>query len=216
MISNPMRKLFLTSSVSDVASHLASKLDLTNDKSLVFITTPVETKDEQSDLSWLKADRQSLVDNGFEVTDYTITGKTSEQLVSDLSFFSYIYISGGNTYYLLLKSLESGFIPVIKDLVNVQGKIYIGTSAGSIIAGPRCPDYLLADDEVSKIQNQPGYGLVNFTVLPHWGSETFKEKYLDTRFAIAYRENQVPLILLTDSQYIAVEDDTIAIIDTRD
>ncbi len=211
-----MRKLFLTSSISKVAAHVVSNLDVSKEKSLVFITTPVETKDEQSELGWLHDDRQSLVDTGFEVTDYTITGKTSEQLMRELSPFSTIYISGGNTYYLLQKSLESGFIPVIKDLINVQGKIYIGTSAGSIIAGPRCPDYLLEHDEVLKIHNQQGYGLVNFTVLPHWGSDTFKHKYLDTRLAIAYRNDQVPLVLLTDSQYIFVEDETIKIIETTE
>ncbi|MBP9699707.1 Type 1 glutamine amidotransferase-like domain-containing protein [Candidatus Woesebacteria bacterium] len=210
-----MSKLFLTSSVSDVASHLATRVDFSNGRALVFITTPVEPKDEASDLSWLQADRQSLVDNGFEVTNYTITGKNREQLLEELSSFNFIYISGGNTFYLLVKSQESGFDSVIQELVNVQGKTYIGTSAGSIIAGPKCPDYLLEMEEVNKIQSSEGYGLVNFTILPHWGSSTFKEKYLDKRLAIAYRDNQVPLILLTDSQYISIEDGNMEIIETR-
>jgi peptidase E len=65
---------------------------------------------------------------------------------------------------------------VIKKLIYGEGKTYISTSAGSIIAGSKVLIILLAPDEVCAIENKDGYGLVNFTILPHWGSEDFKEK----------------------------------------
>ena len=206
-------KLFLTSSVHAVAHDIAKRVNLLKANKLVFIDTAAEPKGEREDLEWLKNDRQALVDAGFRVSDYTITGKSKDQLETDLSGFDYIYMSGGNTAYLLEQSQKSGFILVIKDLIKNKGKIYIGTSAGSIIAGPRLPDYF--SDEEAELENNNGYDFVNFTIVPHWGSEKFKERYLGERLKIVYKEDQVPLLLLTDNQYVHVEDGHMKIIDVR-
>lgn len=208
-----MPHLFLTSSVSLVARDLVKKLDLSSRNSLVFITTASEPKEEQGDLQWQDDDRQSLIDAGFVVTDYTITGKTKETLIKDLEPFDYIYLSGGDTFYLLDQSQKTGFIDVIRDLINNKGKTYIGTSAGSIITGFACPDYLLSNSVMKDIANKFGYGFVPFVILPHWGSEDFREKYLGTRLALAYTENQYPLITLTDSQYIHIQDGQMTFVD---
>ena len=159
-------------------------------------------------------DKQALVDAGFTVSDYTITDKTRDQIENDLDGFDYIYLSGGDTVHLLSQSQKSGFISLIKDFIQNKGKIYIGTSAGSIIAGPRLPDYF-PNEKRLELENENCYGLVNFTVFPHWGSEDFKEKYLGKRLRIVYKEDQVPLLLLTDSQYVHVYNDCIQIIDVR-
>lgn len=204
-------ELFLTSSVHAVANDIAKKVDLKNNNKLVFIDTAVEPKEEREDLEWLKKDKQALVGAGFVVSDYTITGKTKDQLEGDLNDFDYIYMSGGNTAYLLEQSQKSGFIPVINDFIRKKNKIYIGTSAGSIIAGPRLPDYF--SDEEAELENKNGYGFVNFTLVPHWGSEDFKERYLGERLKIVYKEDQVPLLLLTDNQYVHIRDDQMKIID---
>lgn len=204
-------ELFLTSSVHAVAHDIAKKVDLSKASKLVFIDTAVEPKEEREDLEWLKKDKQALIDAGFVVSDYTITGKTKDQLEGDLNDFDYIYMSGGNTAYLLEQSQKSGFIPVINDFIRKKNKIYIGTSAGSIIAGPRLPDYF--SDEEAELENKNGYGFVNFTLVPHWGSEDFKERYLGERLKIVYKEDQVPLILLTDNQYVHIKDDQMRIVD---
>ena len=202
-------ELFLTSSVHAVAHDIAMKVDLPNGNKLVFIVTAAELK--EGDMTWLHNDRQALVDAGFDAIDYTITGKTKEQLEKDLGEYHFIYVSGGDTAYLLQQSQKSGFISLIRELIQNKGKIYIGTSAGSIITGPRLPDYF--PKEGLELQNENGYGLVNFTLLPHWGSEKFKERYLGGRMEIAYDENQVPLLLLTDNQYVHVQNGQMKIID---
>jgi peptidase E len=199
-----MPQLFLTSSVHAVAHHIGAQLDLSSKNSLVFIDTPAET--EEGDKQWLADDRQALVDAGFLVRDYTITGKVKEQLQSDLAKFDYIYVSGGDTKYMLKESHKSGFFELIKDLVLNQGKTYIGTSAGSIIAGEKCPDYLLSYEDSVGMQHQTGFGFINVTIAPHWGSPHFKELYLGGRLEIAYRDTHSPLLLLTDTQYVHVLD----------
>lgn len=206
-------ELFLTSSVHAVAHDIAKKVDLSRADKLVFIDTAAEPKGEREDLEWLRNDRQALVDAGFVVSDYTITDKSRSRLEIDLDAFDYIYLSGGNTAYLLQQSQKSGFITLIRELVQDKGKIYIGTSAGSIIAGPRLPDYFVDGD--MKLENRNCYGLVTFTLLPHWGSEGFKEKYLGERMKVMYKEDQVPLLLLTDNQYVHVQGDQMEIIDVK-
>lgn len=206
-----MQQLFLTSSVNKVASDIVKRLDLSKGNNLVFIDTAAEP--EEGDKTWLKNDRQALVDAGFAVTDYTITDKKINQLRDDLIKFDFIYLSGGDTFYLLEKSQKTGFFSLIKKLVKEKGKIYIGTSAGSIIAGQKCPDYLLPNSVIKKIENRDGYGFVNFTILPHWGSEGFRKKYLGGRLKKAYKLDQVPLLILTDNQYVHVVGDCCEIID---
>ncbi len=209
-----MKRLFLTSSVSYVARDIAKKINGLKGMKLVFINTPAEL--EKEDLSWQDNDRNSLVDIGFDVFDYTITGKSKEQIKKDLANSDVIYISGGNQFYLLQRIQESGCAQVIKDYVN-GGKIYIGTSAGSMIAGPNQyvgyrPDLM---EGVKKLKGYQGLGLVDFIIFPHWGSEDFKEKYLGFRMKHSYTEKD-KIILLTNYQYVKVEEDIYKIIDVRD
>lgn len=207
-----MKKLYLTSSVSQVISSVAKEINPAKHPKLIFINTASEP--EERDKSWLRNDRQSLVDAGFEVTDYTITNKTSEEIKEKVSQTDVIFISGGNTFYLLEKAQQSNFIPLLKDFVLNQDKIYIGSSAGSEFAGPDIePVYEL--DDITKAPNIEGYEgarLVDFVVLPHWGSDKFKERYLNKRVENNYNTKN-KLILLTDNQYVSVKDDWYKIID---
>lgn len=206
-------ELFLTSSVHAVAHDIAKKVNLSKANKLVFIDTASEPKGEREDLEWQKIDRQALADAGFVVSDYTITGKSRSQIETDLDLFDCIYLSGGNTSYLLQQSQITGFDTLIKELVQKKGKIYIGTSAGSIITGPKLLDYFKTEEV--KLESKNCYGLVNFTIVPHWGSEDFKEKYLGERMEIVYKESQVPLLLLTDNQYAHVQDGQMEIVDVK-
>lgn len=206
-----MKKLFLTSSVHTVAHDIAKRVDLKKENKLVFIDTAAEVV--EGDKNWLKKDRFSLIESGFVVENYTLTGKTKEQLERDLFKFDYIYLSGGDTPHLLQQSQKSGFIPLIKTLILENGKTYIGTSAGSIIAGPTVPPYLYEESKIPNETKRQGYGFVNFTIVAHWGDKFFKDRYLKTRLKMVYRKSQNPLLLLTNNQYVYINDDCVKIID---
>ncbi|MDP3982519.1 MAG: Type 1 glutamine amidotransferase-like domain-containing protein [bacterium] len=210
------QQLFLTSNASTVIPSIVKNLDLSKGNKLSFILTASEG--EKGDKTWLEDDRNALKKAGFTVTDYTITGKNEDTLKRNLSTFDYIFLSGGNTFYLLQRSYESGFIPVIQDLIKSQGKVYIGSSAGSVIAGPKLPTYLsqLDNPKDTGMAGEVAYNFVNFTILPHWGSKNFKDAYLKGRLELAYKKDQVPLILLTDSQYVHVMGDSFKIKETKE
>ena len=192
------------------------KLDHTNKLRTVFITTPIEGDSDQGDLSWVQEDHDGLNNNGFETFDYTISGKNHEQIKADLKDVDVLYISGGNEFYLKEKSNENNFGDIVRYLVN-KGVIYIGTSAGSIIAGKDIsPLQQLSDlKTLRKPIDTSGFGLVNFTILPHWGSIDFKTRWLsDESFNYMYKDN-IPLIGLNNHQYIEVIGDAWKIIDVR-
>ena len=209
-----MKKLFLTSSVDCVIKDIIKYLDKPPSKmSLVFIDTAAEV--EEGDKQWLKDDRNSLKEVGFNLFDYTITGKKEDEIRGQLKDVDVIYIEGGNTFYLLEKIKESGLDKIVHEHVN-NCKIYIGTSAGSIVAGPDIyPSYCIENvEKAPNLKDYKGLGLVNFVILPHWGSYYFRDLYLDKRLEHAYTEEH-KIILLTDYQYVRVQDDWYQIIDVK-
>lgn len=207
-------QMFLTSSVDCVAHDIAKRIE-TKGKKLVFIYTAAEVEEGGLNADWCQADRQALVEVGFEVSDYTITGKTQKDLATDLSQFDFIYMSGGNSLYLLQQSQITGFAEVIRDLVLKLEKIYISTSAGSVVAGPDLyPTHRLDDPELApNLNGFKGFGLINFAILPHWGSDHFKDKYLNRRLPHAYLADSIPLLAITDRQYVWVKDEKFEIIE---
>ncbi|MFH1244756.1 MAG: Type 1 glutamine amidotransferase-like domain-containing protein [bacterium] len=211
-----MKHLFLTSAIGTpkVAKSIRAKLGHDKKLKTAFITTPIEVEDMTDD-QWYRDDRSALTKNGFEFFDYTVTGKDGKDFENDLASVDAIYVSGGNTNYLLEQSQKSGFMPFIQNFVN-SGKLYLGTSAGSIIAGPTLPPYLWGDEvKAPNLKNFSCYNLVNFTLLPHWGSDAFREAYLSERMSQIYSESNPSFILCNDNQYVEVVGDRYRIIDVR-
>jgi dipeptidase E len=199
--------IFLTSSVALVADHLYKNfLADKGFKTILFIDTAAEPEvgHEDGDDVWLQKDLKSLQDQGYQVDRFTITGKTKEEIEKKIDEYDVLYMCGGNTAHLLNQLKMTGAFDVIINKVR-SGKPYVGTSAGSIVCGPRLPDYFF--DEIPGLEDTKGFGFVNFTLVPHWGDEYFKERYIGERLQKAYRNDQDPLLLLTDRQYVQVLED---------
>ena len=213
-VNNPVKRLYLTSSFNTVAGKVGR--DLVQDckfnpknKRAVFIDTAAEP--EEGDKQWLKDDRKSLENLGFQVSDFTLTDKNYSEVEQVLDKTDVIFVSGGNTFYLLEKIQLTGTAELFNKQVNI-GKIYIGSSAGSVVAGPDIAPVKRYDAE-SKAQKLHGYnglGLVDFVVLPHWGSVDFKKVYMDFRLKDNYNSKN-KLILLADNQYVAVKENRYSI-----
>lgn len=208
-----MKKIiFLTSSVNLVAKDIAKKIGKVKNKRLLYVYTACEKNLGES---WQRNDKNALIKAGFEIIDYTITGKTRSTIAKDIDKVGVIYFSGGNTFYLLEQIQLTRSANVFRNAIN-NGKIYIGTSAGSIVAGPDIyPSYRLDKiKESNKLKGYKGLNLVDFVVLPHWGSQHFKSLYLNQRLSHVYNTKN-KLILLNDYQYIQVESDWYRIIEVK-
>jgi dipeptidase E len=213
-----MTHLFLTSSIGIPGVGESIRASLGHDKNLKtsFISTPVEGEFDKSDLSWVEEEKNGLSKNGFEIFDYTITGKNLMQIKEDLKDIDVLYISGGNNFYLKEKSNESGFDEFVKEFV-ATGKIYIGTSCGSQIMSKDMSSILsMTDlDLLSSPVDTQGFGLVDFTIIPHWGSDDFKDNRLSQISIDQMFSSSSPLIALNNFEYVEVVDDQYRIIDVR-
>lgn len=154
--------------------------------------------------AWLQADLNSLESQGYVVERYSVTGKTLEETEHMIDQHDIFFMCGGNTPYLLDQLQQTGSFELIKRKVKA-GKPYIGSSAGAIVAGPQLPEYLKV--EHTPLQNYSGFNFVSVITVPHWGSDTFRDRYLGGRMASAFTENQPPLVLLNDLQYMEAHND---------
>ncbi|MEI6144446.1 MAG: Type 1 glutamine amidotransferase-like domain-containing protein [Candidatus Berkelbacteria bacterium] len=194
-----MANIFLTSSLQTVAKDLAKHLD-PKVKRFLYVATASEVED--GDLWWLRLDRERMTDLGFELTDFTFTGKTKEQVNEALSKADGVVVAGGNTFHLLYMIQKSNSIELVKEFVD-GGAVYIGSSAGSMVAGP---DIYFSREEIelTKVQGMTdfkGLGITDIVAQPHWGSDSFKKSYLDeimkNSYVLGYKQ-----VLITDNQYI--------------
>jgi dipeptidase E len=145
-----------------------------NELRLAFIPTAA---DPYKIKPWFYGDKMKLKLMGFNMNDVDIKNKTKEQLTIELQDIDVIFVSGGNTYYLLEKAQESGFLEVAKTLVE-RGVIYIGSSAGSALACTTIEHIEDFDDKsITHLTSFEGLGYTKKLILPHYGEEKYKLKF---------------------------------------
>ncbi|HBD02210.1 TPA: hypothetical protein DCZ17_01705 [Candidatus Collierbacteria bacterium] len=69
------------------------------------------------------------------------------------------------------------------------------------------------EDKAPSLTDFACYNLVNFTLLPHWGSDFFRDSYLGKRLSQIYVDSLPPFIVCNDHQYVEVKDDWYQIVD---
>ena len=206
-----MKQLYLASEIDKVAQHIADDIGEPEKKKLAFIYTSFEY--ESPEPNWLKQNRKGLVDAGFDLFDYTISGKTPADFDKDLGHADIIHLNGGDTKYLIEKIHQTKFHKWITSKVST-GTIFTSSSAGGIVAGPSIPSFYYDPKEITE-EAVKGMSLVNFSLLPHWGRESYKDSYLNDRLKRVYGENHQPFLILNNHQYIKVTNDTYKIVDVR-
>ena len=205
--------IFLASSIHAVAGHIAESIGSPKKNKLTFVYTGAELGGLNR--SWVKRDRKALVKAGFQMSDYTLTGKKQQTIKKDLSKTDIILMEGGNTCYLMQQIQQTKSISVIHDLVE-RGKIYIGCSAGSIVAGSdiNAGFYPNKIKDAPKLRGSKGLNLVDFSIIPHWGRADKEQNFLKYRLRHLYKSKN-KIILLSDSQYVVVENKNYRIVDIR-
>lgn len=202
-------KLFLTSSASTVMTQLVKDLPKpANQLKMLFIYTAAEV--EIGDKAWLHADRDQVTNTGITLTDFTLTGKTVDQVKAALDSVDGVFVAGGNTFFLLQEIRKSGFEVLIKEKLTGE-YLYIGSSAGSVAAGPNIEWAKDADDpaDAPELTHYQGMNLVDVAIVPHWGSEFF-ENTRQELFANLY-QTSLKIVLLNDHQYLVSDGKTFQI-----
>jgi len=196
-----MRKLFLTSGglpneTRDAFLKLLGKNP--QDTRVAFIPT---AKDPEEDQSYVQRSLDQLDELGFVYESTDLKEYSKETLGEKLTQFDVIYVNGGNTFYLLDWIRKSGFDQIIGDLLD-QGKIYLGVSAGTIVAGPNIETagWKNLDRNFLNLTDLTGLNLVPFSVFVHYEPE-FQTLIESETTRITY-----PMIVLTDQQAVLGEE----------
>lgn len=168
-----MKKLFLASSFQDVADLLPDFEKNLKGKRITFIPTAsiVETVN-----FYVKSGRKALEDMGLLVEELEISTASAEEITLKLKQNDYIYVTGGNTFFLLQEMKRTGTDQLIKEEVN-SGKLYIGESAGAIVASADIEYAKGMDsvDEAPDLESFEALGLVDFYPVPHYNNPPFQE-----------------------------------------
>ena len=129
---------------------------------LLYITTAADGED--GDKSWVDEEYETILDLGIKeenIVEYKI-GESE----ANLTDYDAIYVLGGNSFYLAKKVYASGFEEQLREAL-AAGVIYVGSSAGAILAGKTLePAAVYGDERVDDV-DYPCLGLVDAAVLPH-------------------------------------------------
>lgn len=198
-----MKRLFLSSYFAFVADLLLPLLPKPpREMKLAFIPTAA---DPYAVKPWFYGDKMKLKLMGFQMKDVDLKNKTQEQLESELSGMDAIFVSGGNTYYLLDKVMKSGFDRVVKGLVE-KGTVYIGSSAGSALACPTIEHIDDFDDKsIVTLDTYEGLHLTDTLLLPHYGEAKYEQKFATIVKKWSGKGHE--LLLLRNSEVLVVTDD---------
>ena len=206
-----MRKLFLASSFSEVAS-LFPKFagEEIKGKRITFIPTASLVEEVRF---YVDDDRKAFEELGIIVEELEITAASPDKISEVLNRNDYIFVSGGNTFYLLQELRRKGADILITEQIRA-GKLYIGTSAGSVIL---CPDIEFVKEmdyshAAPELQSFTGLNIVDFYILPHYLDFPFEET---TQNVVKKYGKKLDLRPISNKQVITIAGNRIEILENE-
>ena len=206
-----MRKLFLASSFSEVAS-LFPKFagEEIKGKRITFIPTASLVEEVRF---YVDDDRKAFEELGIIVEELEITTASPDKISEILNRNDYIFVSGGNTFYLLQELRRKGADILITEQIHA-GKLYIGTSTGSIIL---CPDIEFVKEmdyshAAPELQSFTGLNIVDFYILPHYLDFPFEET---TQNVVKKYGKKLDLRPISNKQVITIAENRIEILENE-
>ena len=146
--------------------------------------------------------RQRLVGLGYELDDIEVSSMSPDAIDAAIRGAGALFVSGGNTFYLLQKLREKGVDRMIAAHV-AAGKLYVGASAGSALVAPDIEPVKLFDDPAAApgLTSTAGLGLVDYLIIPHIGSQILEDGETLDRLDRDYGRT-VPMVRLRDDEAI--------------
>lgn len=134
----------------------------------------------------------------------------TEVLAGTLKTYDLIWMAGGNTLLLREEMQRSGFDLIVKDVI-LHGVVYVGESAGAIVAGLSLDGSEIADDpELADETITEGLGLINKIVVPHADSleyieyvNAMKKRYAADPNVLYINDNQAFIVNGEDQKIVA-------------
>lgn len=198
-----MKKLFLVSSFADVAPLLSEFEWNLQGKTVTFIPTASIV---EKVVFYVNAGKKALEELGLIVDELDISQASGDEIVTKLKNNDFIYVSGGNTFFLLQELKRTGADQIIINEVKA-GKLYIGESAGAIVTSADI-EYVTTMDDVNKaplLKDFNALNLVPFYIVPHYMNFPFKK----IAHNIVKTYSSLALSPLSNDEALLVENDRI-------
>lgn len=150
-----------------------------------------------------------------EIKNIGITNVTSfdmheEKFTNTNCKYDIIWVCGGNTFAILDRMKKTGVFDFIKKSATENNSLYLGVSAGSIIAGKnikvaneKIGDY---DENIIKLKDLSGLNFTNISVFPHF------EKYMQEELDKLKKKVDYKIIEITDEEGVFVDNNGYKII----
>jgi len=178
-------KLLLTSagiSKRSIADALVEMVGKSPDKTKIGFV-PTAANAEASNKDWLVNQFLQLWRWGYHWIDVVDPTFADIDWRERLAVVDIVYVSGGNTFYLLDQVRKTGFDNWLKK--NLQHKVYVGGSASSILVTPsiRVAAIPPGDENLTGLTDLTGLNLVEFEIEPHCDMARFAtvQKYAKSR-----------------------------------
>ncbi|MEG2801468.1 MAG: Type 1 glutamine amidotransferase-like domain-containing protein [Longicatena sp.] len=207
-----MERLLLTSYFKKVANLVPRFLE-TNPvgNKVCFITTA--SIPEKVDF-FVSAGKKALEKLGMEIIELEVLSASTKEINDKIITSDIIYVSGGNTFFLLDAFRKTGVDKLIIEQIH-NGKPYIGESAGSMILSENIEYASLMDSpKVANGLNGDYHALAitEFSIVPHSNNVPFKNivKKIDKTYSSKYdlkliSNNQAIMIIGKDITLLNVE-----------
>ena len=168
---------------------------------------PTAANAEPGNKDWYVRQMTDLYDHGFSYVDVVDISAADVDWKIRLADCDVILISGGNTFHLLNQIRKTGFADWFKE--NLDSKVFVGISAGSIIMTPSIAIASVddGDENLIGLEDLTGMRLVDFEVSVHTPesvSHDGNKKYLEGIKNVLYG--------LDNNSAIKVVDDEIEIV----
>ncbi|GAF23985.1 Type 1 glutamine amidotransferase-like domain-containing protein [Shouchella hunanensis] len=200
-------KMFLSSSFADVID-LFSEFIHENPRGKVVTFIPTASTTEAI-THYVDSAIAAFNDLGITIEMLDLSKCATSEIEEKLSKNDYIYVSGGNTFYLLQELRKTGSDKLIIDQIK-KGKLYIGESAGSIIMAPDIEYVAFMDDKTkaSDLTRFTGLNLIRQYPIPHSGNKYFNEA---VKKIIECHESKLDLLPFTDDQALLISNDDLIV-----
>ena len=203
-----MKQLFLCSyfaGVKDLFRQYASEKQLGNQ--VLFIPTAGNVEDYRG---YIDEALQSFADLEFQVEVLDISACDRETAQDKIFQSKLLYVSGGNTFYLLQELKKKQLLSLIKEQM-ADGMVYVGESAGAIITAKDIDYNKLMDDKAvaKELNDTEALNEVDFYILPHVGEEPFAES---AQVILNTYGDKLNLLPLNNRQAVLVEDEEVKVL----
>lgn len=195
-----MKKMFLASSFVDVENLFVKFVEgKCAGRTVTFIPTASLVEEVKF---YVDAGKKALEECGLIVDEIEISTATKEKIESTIRKNDYIYVSGGNTFFLLQELKRTGADKIISEHIR-SGKIYIGESAGSIVLSCNIEYVKDMDDFTAApdIGTFSSLNMIDFYPVPHHTNFPFKES---VQSIISSYEEKIDLCPISNTQAIVV------------